>query len=125
MDCVAIRCTGGGGGANAIQFRVDPTPSSPNLEPMPISRSLAEIHKIMNTLLDRFCRYVQINTQADENAGTYPSSPGQLELGRLVVQELRAMTAADVEVDGHGIVMATLPATTTRPAPTITWIAHL
>src|SRR5205085_12182764 len=50
---------------------------------------------LMNTLLDRFCRYVRIDTQADEAAGTYPSSPGQLELGRLLVQELRALGIAD------------------------------
>ena len=40
----------------------------------------------MNTLLDRFCRYVRIHTQADETATTYPSSPGQLELGRLLTR---------------------------------------
>jgi len=79
----------------------------------------------MNTLLERFCRYVRIDTQADENAGTYPSSPGQLELGRMLVEELRAMRAADVEVDGHGIVIATIPATISRPVPTIAWIAHV
>src|SRR5436190_714862 len=38
----------------------------------------------MDTLLDRFCRYVRIDTQADEKAMTYPSSPGQLELGKLL-----------------------------------------
>ena len=43
----------------------------------------------MESLLDRFCRYVRINTQADEKATSYPSSPGQLELGRLLLQELR------------------------------------
>ena len=40
----------------------------------------------MNTLLDRFCRYVRIDTQADETSTTYPSSPGQLELGRLLAR---------------------------------------
>src|SRR5207249_955958 len=38
----------------------------------------------MDTLLDRFCRYVRINTQADETSGTVPSSPGQLELGQVL-----------------------------------------
>jgi tripeptide aminopeptidase len=79
----------------------------------------------MEALLDRFCRYVRIDTQAKESAGTYPSSRGQLELGRMLVEELHAMGLGDAEQDEHGIVMATLPATISRPAPTIAWIAHL
>jgi tripeptide aminopeptidase len=81
----------------------------------------------MESLLDRFCRYVRIDTQADENTGTYPSSPGQLELGRLLVAELQAMGLADVAQDEHGIVLATLPAThrTWDRPPTIAFIAHL
>src|SRR5271169_2122087 len=79
----------------------------------------------METLLERFCRYVRIGTQANESAGTYPSSPGQLELGRLLLEELRSLNAADAEADQFGIVMATIPATTSKPAPTIAWIAHM
>jgi tripeptide aminopeptidase len=79
----------------------------------------------MQTLLDRFCRYVRINTQADEKAGTYPSSPGQLELGRLLLGELREMGLRDATQDEHGIILATIPATVRRGAPTIAWIAHL
>jgi tripeptide aminopeptidase len=79
----------------------------------------------MDSLLDRFCRYVRIDTQADESSKTYPSSPGQLELGRLLTQELRALGLHDAEQDEHGIVMATLPATVTHPAPVIAWIAHV
>lgn len=79
----------------------------------------------MNTLLDRFCRYVRIDTMADEKATTYPSSPGQLELGKLLLSELREMGLKDASQDEHGIVMATIPATISRSAPTIAWIAHL
>jgi tripeptide aminopeptidase len=79
----------------------------------------------MQPLLDRFCRYVRIDTQADEKAATYPSSVGQLELGRLLVEELRALGLHDAEQDTHGIVMATVPATAQRPAPTIAWNAHV
>jgi tripeptide aminopeptidase len=78
----------------------------------------------MNTLLDRFCRYVRIDTQADEKATTYPSSPGQLELGRLVLEELRALGLRDAAIDEYGIVMATIPATIQTDAPPIAWIAH-
>jgi tripeptide aminopeptidase len=79
----------------------------------------------MSTLLDRFCRYARIDTQADETATTYPSSVGQLELGRLLAGELRELGLRDAAQDAHGIVMATVPATAPRPAPTIAWIAHV
>ena len=72
----------------------------------------------MQTLLDRFCRYVRIGTQADESSGTYPSSPGQIELGRLLTQELLALGVRDAAQDEHGIVLATLPATVQHAAPT-------
>ena len=77
------------------------------------------------TLLDRFCRYVQIDTQANEASTTYPSTPGQLDLGRLLTQELQAMGARDAVQDDHGIVLATLPATQATACPVIAWIAHV
>ena len=76
-------------------------------------------------LLDRFCRYVRIDTQADEASPTYPSTRGQLELGRLLAQELQAMGVRDAAQDEHGIVMATLPATQRKSGPVIAWIAHV
>src|SRR5436190_10853478 len=79
----------------------------------------------LESLLDRFCRYVCIDTQAVEGAKTYPSSPGQLELGRLLVEELKAVGARDAAADEYGIVLATVPATVKHSAPTIAWIAHL
>jgi tripeptide aminopeptidase len=79
----------------------------------------------MNTLLDRFCRYVRVSTQADERSPAYPSSPGQLELGKLLAQELRQLGLPDAEQDEHGIVMATIPATVSHSAPVIAWIAHV
>jgi tripeptide aminopeptidase len=79
----------------------------------------------MNSLLDRFCRYARVSTQADESAKTYPSSPGQFELGRLLTEELRALGLKDAHQDEFGIVMATITATAGRGAPTIAWIAHV
>jgi tripeptide aminopeptidase len=72
----------------------------------------------MESLLDRFCRYVKVDTQSKESAATYPSSPGQLELGRMLTQELRALGARDADIDSHGIVLATVPATVTRKTAT-------
>jgi tripeptide aminopeptidase len=79
----------------------------------------------MESLLDRFCRYVRIDTQADESARTYPSSPGQRELGRLLTAELQAVGLRDAAQDEHGIVMATVPATRQPHGPVIAWIAHV
>jgi len=80
----------------------------------------------METLLDRFCRYVRIDTQANEKSTTYPSTPGQLVLGKLLAEELRALGIADASQDEHGIVLGTIPATKGREkAPTIAWIAHV
>ena len=67
-------------------------------------------------LLQRFLRYVKLDTTARPEAKTYPSSPGQLRLGRLLVRELRGMGVADALQDEHGIVVATIPATAPCPA---------
>jgi len=78
----------------------------------------------MDSLLDRFCRYVRVDTQADEKSTTYPSTPGQLELGRVVLEELKAMGLSDAAQDEFGIVMATIPATSPKLSLTIALIAH-
>ena len=79
----------------------------------------------MDTLLERFCRYVRVNTTADEKSSTVPTTPGQLELGRLLRDELLKLGARDAAQDEHGIVLATLLATVSRPAPTIALISHV
>ncbi len=79
----------------------------------------------MSTLLDRFCRYVRVTTQADENSKTYPSTPGQLELGRMLAEELRALGLRDATQDEHGIVLATIPANVPHKAPAIAFNAHV
>lgn len=77
----------------------------------------------MTTLLDRFLRYVRIDTQSDETSSTYPSTEKQLTLSRLLADECRALGLTDVTCDEHGIVMATVPPT--APAPTIALVAHV
>ena len=61
-------------------------------------------------LLNRFLKYVKVDTTAVEDAGQYPSSNGQLDLGKILVDELHAMGISDAEQDDNGIVMATIPA---------------
>jgi tripeptide aminopeptidase len=78
------------------------------------------------SVLDRFLRYVAIDTRSDEASTTFPSTPGQWDLLRLLVDELRALGLKDVTLDDHGYVMATIPATTTkRNVPVIGFIAHV
>ncbi len=76
-------------------------------------------------LLERFLRYVQIDTTAREGADVYPSSPGQLDLGRLLVDELRRIGIVDARQDENGIVLATVPSNVPGEVPTIAWCAHL
>jgi tripeptide aminopeptidase len=76
-------------------------------------------------LLRRFVRYVRIDTTAQPDSPDYPSSGGQLELGRMLVAELRELGIADAQQNQHGIVLATIPATADHSAPTIAWCAHL
>ncbi len=77
------------------------------------------------TLLERFLRYVRIDTQANEWADTYPSSPGQLELSRLLRDELLALGVTDAVQTDKGIVYGTIPATVPHQAPVIAWLAHV
>ncbi|MGD9723289.1 MAG: peptidase T [Pirellulales bacterium] len=76
-------------------------------------------------LLQRFLRYVRLDTTARENAPTYPSSPGQLELGRLLRDELLALGLADAVQSEHGIVLATVPSNLPHAAPVIALNAHV
>ncbi len=78
----------------------------------------------MERLLERFCRYCRIDTQADDRSSTYPSTPGQLDLGRLLLKELLDLGLTGATQDEHGIVIATLPGTVPG-APAVAWIAHV
>ena len=77
-------------------------------------------------LLDRFLQYVRVNTTAVEEAGRYPSSSGQIELGKILAQQLRAMGVEEVSQNEHGIVLATIPASPGKEnSPVIAFNAHL
>jgi tripeptide aminopeptidase len=78
----------------------------------------------LHTLLDRFLRYVRIDTQADDKSVTYPSTPGQLVLGKMLRDELLAMGIADAVQNEHGLVFGTIPGTIDG-APTIAFNAHV
>ncbi len=83
------------------------------------------------SLLDRFCRYVRIETQSAEKSSSYPSTEGQKELLRILVDDLRAAGLDDATIDEHAYVMATLPSNlpANHPAhgkvPVIGLLAHV
>ncbi len=74
--------------------------------------------------LERFCRYASLNTQAVEDSGSYPSSPGQREFNRLLAGELKQIGCKDVNLDEHGILTATVPGNR-EGVPVVAWVAHV
>jgi tripeptide aminopeptidase len=76
-------------------------------------------------LEDRLLRYTRFDTQSDETSATSPSTDCQLDLLRLLADELRAMGAADVRLTDYGAVLATIPATVQTDAPVIGLLAHV
>lgn len=77
-------------------------------------------------VIQRFLRYVQIDTQSAEGAGQVPSTQKQLDLARLLVDELLAMGITDARLDGHGYVYGTIPATPGLEAlPALGFLAHM
>ena len=91
----------------------------------PYTSPLAQ--RLAPDLLERFLRYVRIDTQSSRNGNGSPSTPGQLDLGRLLVAELQAIGLGDAALDDNGYVTATLPALDgpDSRAPVVGLIAHV
>lgn len=79
----------------------------------------------MEKIVERFKRYISIDTKSDENSETCPSTKGQLELGAILVEELKELGLDDVKQDENGYVYATLKSNIDKEVPTIGFIAHL
>ena len=79
----------------------------------------------MTDVVERFLRYVKIDTQSDPDSTTYPSTAKQLDLAKVLVEELEAMGMEEVKLDEWGYVTATLPATTDQPRPVVGLLAHM
>jgi tripeptide aminopeptidase len=77
------------------------------------------------TVLERFLRYVRIDTQSDPHSSTIPSTEKQKDLGRLLVEELQALGIDDADLDEYGYVYATLPATVDHAVPVICFCSHM
>ena len=81
--------------------------------------------KFTHSVVERFLRYVVIDTQSDPASATCPSTEKQKVLGRLLAQELREMGIGDAHLDDFGYVYATLPANTDKRVPVICFCAHM
>jgi tripeptide aminopeptidase len=78
-----------------------------------------------DTVLDRFLRYVVIDTQSDPRSESQPSTEKQKNLGRVLVDELLAIGLGDAHLDEHGYVYATVPGNTDKAVPVICWCSHM
>lgn len=78
-----------------------------------------------HTVAERFMQYVQIDTQSDPASPTQPSTEKQKDLSRILVEELIKLGVTDAELDEHGYVYATIPATTEKEVPVICYCAHV
>lgn len=78
------------------------------------------------SLIDRFIRYVKIDTQSDDTVSDrFPSTEKQLVLSNLLVKELKELGLTDVTIDEFGYVMATVPSNIDKKVPTIGFLAHV
>ncbi len=78
----------------------------------------------MQHIIDRFISYVTIDTESDAKSTTTPSTKKQLNLAKLLVQELKTIGMTEVTIDSNGYVMATLQSNVTHEVPVIGFISH-
>ncbi|MBY0383384.1 MAG: peptidase T [Xanthobacteraceae bacterium] len=78
-----------------------------------------------HSVLDRFLRYVRIDTQSDPTSPTTPSTEKQKNLGRVLVEELLALGIKDAHLDDDGYVYGTVPATSDKKVPVICFCSHM
>lgn len=75
-------------------------------------------------IVERFKKYVKVNTQSDDSSNTCPSTKGQLELAKIVVEDMKEIGLSDVKMDANGYVYGTLKSNIQREVPTIGFVAH-
>lgn len=78
----------------------------------------------MEKLLDRFIRYVKVGTASDDKSDSCPSTPGQIDLGRMLVGEMKEIGITDASMDENGYIMGTIPGNS-KDIPVTGFIAHL
>lgn len=84
------------------------------------------MHGYSSTVAERLMKYVQIDTEADPNSDTFPSSMKQKNLGNILVEELKDLGINDAEMDEWGYVFGTIPASPgAEEVPTVCFCAHM
>ena len=78
-----------------------------------------------NEIIERFTSYVKVDTQSNESNENCPSTPGQLTLANMLVEELKSIGMEEVSIDENGYVMATLMSNSDKDVPTIGFLAHV
>ncbi|MFP4289569.1 MAG: peptidase T [Bacteroidales bacterium] len=78
-----------------------------------------------NQLLDRFLKYISIDSQADPESNTFPSTQKQFDMANLLAEELKEMGLKDAHVDENCYVMATLPSNMNGDVPVVGFLAHV
>ncbi len=76
-------------------------------------------------LVERFLKYVKIDTQSNEESTTCPSTEKQFDLAKVIIEDLKGIGMSDVSMDENGYIMATLPSNTDKEVPTVGFIAHM
>ena len=79
----------------------------------------------METVTDKFLRYIAVETTSDENGTTHPSSLKDLDLSRMLVEEMKKMGIQDASLDENGYVMGTIPSNIDKKVPVLGFIAHV
>ncbi|MBI2721640.1 MAG: peptidase T [Bacteroidetes bacterium] len=77
------------------------------------------------TVTDRFIKYAKIDTQSDPESSSCPSTAKQKNLGKVLVEELKAMGINDAELDEHGYVYATIESNSSKKVPVICFCSHM
>lgn len=76
-------------------------------------------------MIQRFTSYVKVDTQSDADKESCPSTDGQLNLARQLVEEMKSIGIQEVTMDENGYVMGTIPSNTDKDVPTIGFLAHI
>ncbi|MCY7501726.1 peptidase T [Bacillus pumilus] len=76
-------------------------------------------------MIQRFTGYVKVDTQSDADKESCPSTEGQLNLARQLVEEMKSIGIQEVTMDENGYVMGTIPSNTDKDVPTIGFLAHI
>ncbi len=79
----------------------------------------------MEKLVDRFIKYIKIDTQSDPENAEFPSTEKQWNLAKILVEDLKEIGMQDVSIDENAYIMATLPSNVNHKVPIIGFIAHI